>query len=206
MCARCALSWHFWWNTCRTLAQSTHLARRVRSFTTTFAGPFTNDALRNMTFLHRLYISAEDSNVLEGCTFKLVSLAYNFRDDKRFRKFLNSQPGITDIRLENTFDDLCPFDESSLPNLTRIATYSSWLPHLIPGRPVREVTLIHGFYGKQLDLGVFTLSTAPIRKLTIHNTVIYPKTPGPRLAQIFSSLTHLNIYMGWDIVCDFFIY
>src|ERR1700728_143518 len=192
---------------CRTLAQSTHLARRVRSFKTFCDGPFTADALQNMFYLRRLSIDALNSCVLEGCTFKLVSLDCCFDDSELFRKFLNSQPDLIDIVLRSTFVDRCRFDESSLPNLTRITTFSDWLPHLIPGRPVREVKLLSGRSWKSaFDLSIFTLSTAPIRKLTIDNTFLYPTTPGPLLAQIFPSLTHLGIYMGFVIVCDLFIY
>jgi hypothetical protein len=118
---------------CRTLAESTDLARRVRSFRTDHEGRFIADALRNMSSLRRLSISVENFNALEGCTFKLVSLTCEFRDDERFRKFLNSQPGLTDIALYSTFNDSCPFDKSSLPNLTRITTiFHSWLPHTFP--------------------------------------------------------------------------
>jgi hypothetical protein len=192
---------------CRTLAQSTHLARRVRSFNTDFDSPVTADALRNMSSLRYLNIGGIDSYVLEGCTFKLVSLECDFRDNERFRMFLNSQPGITDIDFHSVSDYSCPFDESSLPNLTHITSDSSWLMHLIPGRPVREVILLGIWDGENaFDLSIFTLSTAPIRKLTINHTFLYPTTPGTLLAQIFPSLTHLSIKMGWEIVCDFFIY
>jgi hypothetical protein len=192
---------------CRTLAQSSHLARRVRSFETDFDYPFTANALRNMSSLRYLSIGDIDSYVLEGCTFKLVSLECDFDDNERFRKFLNSQPGITDIKLHSNFDDSRPFDESSLPNLNRIATFPSWLPHLIPGRPVREVELLEDWSEESaFDLSVFTLSTTPIRKLMIDRIFLYPTTPGPLLAQILPSLTHLSIKMGWEIVHDFFIY
>jgi hypothetical protein len=190
---------------CRTLAQSTDLARRVRSCKINCDNRFTADALRNMSSLRRLSIDYENSLILEGCTFKLVSLSCSFRDDKRFRKFLKSQPGITDIKFFSTFDDSCPFDESSLPNLTRITTdYSAWLTHLIPGRPVREVTLLDvGDEDNGIDLSVFTLSTTPIQKLEIETTFLYPTTPGPLMAQIFPSLTHLSVQStDLETVCD----
>src|SRR5277367_5193000 len=98
---------------CRTLAQSTDLARRVRSFITGSDDRITSDALRNMTFLHRLIMGTPDSYVLEGCTFKLVSLDCECDDDEGFRKFINSQPDITDIGLYSAPDDSCPLDESS---------------------------------------------------------------------------------------------
>jgi hypothetical protein len=68
---------------CRTLAQSTDLARQVRSIDIYLNASFTADALRNMSSLRRLSI-CENSDVLEGCTFKLVSLSYSYRDDERF--------------------------------------------------------------------------------------------------------------------------
>ena len=191
---------------CWTLAQSTDLARRVRSCKINCDNRFTADALRNMTSLRRLYISTRDSKVLEGCTFKLVSLDCDFRDDEGFRKFLNSQPGITDIEIFSPFNDSCPFDETSLPNLTQITTFFSWLPHLIPGRPVRELTSLDTWDEENaFDLSVFTLSTAPIQKLDINDTFLYPTIPGPLLAQIFPSLTHLSIYVDYQNVCDLFI-
>jgi hypothetical protein len=189
---------------CRTLAESTDLARRVRSFTSGRDCSYTADALRNMTSLRRLSIYAQNSDVLEGCTFKLVSLSCNFRDDERLRKFLNSQPGLTDIEIHSIFDHSCPFDKSSIPNLTRITAFPSWLRHLIPGRPVRKATLLNNW--SSFDLSVFTLSTSPIRKLTINYIFLYPTTRGPVLAQICPSLTHLSIDTDAHIVCDLFIY
>jgi hypothetical protein len=195
---------------CRTLAQHTHLARRVHAFEADALGkaddgPFTADALRNMSSLRHLVIRGINPCVLEGCTFKLVSLDCDFGDNEGFRKFLNSQPGITDIRLHSAPNDSCPFDESSLPNLTRITTPStSWLPHLVPGRPVREVTLLKfGWYGiVSFDLSVFTLSATPILKFTIDRTLLNLTTPGPLLAQIFPSLTHLSLHTDVKFVCD----
>jgi hypothetical protein len=197
---------------CRTLAQHTHLARRVHAFERdAFGQPddgsITANAFRNMSSLRHLVISGIDPYVLEGCTFKLVSLDCDFDDNEGFRKFLNSQPGITDIVLYSAPNDSCPFDESSLPNLTRITTFPPWLPHLIPGRPVREVTLLDGGHGRLgFDLSVFTLSATPIWKLTIDHTLLNPTTPGPLLAQIFLSLTHLSIHMDSFFVCDLTIY
>jgi hypothetical protein len=160
-----------------------------------------------MSSLRRLTIDGENSYVLEGCTFELVSLKCNFDDDERFREFLNSQPGLTDIKLYSTFNDSCPFDKLSLPNLTRVASFSSWLLHLIPGRPVREVSLLSCWHGKSaFSLSVFTLSTTPIQQLEIHSSILYPRTPGPLVAQIFPSLTHLSIGTGSKTVCDLFIY
>jgi hypothetical protein len=192
---------------CQTLAKSTHLARRVRSFTSGRDYSFAADALRNMSSLRRLCVGGKSSHILEGCTFKLVSLSCDFRDDERFRKFLNSQPGLTDIALFSVPDDSCPFDKSSLPNLTRISTFPSWLRHLIPGRPVREVTVHTDLSDESaFDLSVFTLSTTPTRKLTVQHTFLYPTIPGSLLAQIFPSLIHLSINSGRQFVCDLFIY
>jgi hypothetical protein len=52
-----------------------------------------------------------------------------------------------------------------------------------------------------IDWNFFTLSTAPIRKLTIPQNLIYDK-PAEFLSSVFTSLVHLYIYMkpGLDIM------
>jgi hypothetical protein len=49
-----------------------------------------------------------------------------------------------------------------------------------------------------IDWNFFTLSTAPIRKLTITQSFIYNK-PAEFLASIFPSLVHLSITMIPDL-------
>src|SRR6202035_5034095 len=58
-----------------TLAQSTDLARRVRSFHTSYDHQELATALRNMSSLRRLGCEdfCDDASVLDGCTFKLDS-------------------------------------------------------------------------------------------------------------------------------------
>src|ERR1700728_250739 len=58
----------------QTLAQSTHLARKVRSFDTLFNTDLAM-ALRNMTSLRNLKLPIDfHIDILDGCTFKLDSL------------------------------------------------------------------------------------------------------------------------------------
>jgi len=72
-----------------TLAESTHLARKVRTYNSRFNDPDLASALRNMTSLLRSEISR-----LKECTFKLYSLTCFYPYDKYLRRFLNSQPSI----------------------------------------------------------------------------------------------------------------
>src|ERR1700730_16737110 len=63
----------------QTLAQSTDLARRVRSFRYFGASPELATALRNMSSLCMLNIQASvDAFILDGCTFKLDSFSCDF--------------------------------------------------------------------------------------------------------------------------------
>src|ERR1700730_3857945 len=55
----------------QTLAQSTHLARKVRLFITYYNSSDLAMALRNMTSLRILQLSnAFNADILDGCTFK----------------------------------------------------------------------------------------------------------------------------------------
>jgi hypothetical protein len=186
----------------RTLAQSTDLARRVRSFETMHSSPELATALRNMSSLRRLYLDVfGDASVLDECTFKLDSFTCSFPNSESLQKFLNSQPDITDITLFEECKPLPPVDERCLPNLTRVFARPSWLGALIPGRPVREVSVFYtsGFYST--NLGFFTLSTTPIQRLKIYYDRLYPK-PVSLLVSIFSSLIHLELNafdMEWTV-------
>src|ERR1700733_2383747 len=90
---------------CWTLSTSPHLARRVRlfSFATTdaisrldaapvnYVNAHLSTALRNMTSLRKLSLFiGGDSDILDGCTFKLEALYGDFAHGESFRKFLNS--------------------------------------------------------------------------------------------------------------------
>src|ERR1700721_2933049 len=82
----------------QTLAKSTDLARRVRSFKTIHSPPELATALRNMSSLRRLdLLGSGDVSILDGCTFKLDSFVCDFPYSKSLQKFLNSQPGLPDI-------------------------------------------------------------------------------------------------------------
>src|ERR1700730_17764429 len=57
-----------------TLAQSTDLARRVRSFVVAFSSPELATALKNTSSLRMLSLTrVDDVSILDGCTFKLDS-------------------------------------------------------------------------------------------------------------------------------------
>jgi hypothetical protein len=175
----------------QTLAQSTDLARRVRSFYYFGSCPELAMALRNMSSLRKLNLRAGD--VLDGCTFKLYSFSFSLRHTESIQIFLTSQPTLTNLTIWGDREPLPPFDERCLPNLTRVEANSSLLRALIPGRPVREVTMISSSGIDSTDLSFFTLSTTPIQKLWIHFEMVYPK-PVPLLVSIFPSLVYLEFY------------
>ena len=181
-------------NVCQTLARSTHLAKRVRSFEIYYEHPSLEEALRNMSSLRRLCLyfnDPESPTLLEGCTFKLDSLSVSLPFDESLRKFLYGQPSLTFVSFAYPLESESPFEETFLPNLTRVAADSSWLSQLIPGRPVSEVTLIN-LFPVWSHFTSFTLSTAPIWKLEINDRFLCSGTLAP-LAPIFPSLTHLTL-------------
>jgi F-box domain len=185
----------------QTLATSTDLARRVRSFETTCLPPELATALRNMSSLRSLdlYGIGDDASILDGCTFKLETFSCDFPYSESLQKFLNSQPSITHVILYTNDEPLPPFDERCLPNLTRIEAIHSLLRILIPGRPVREAVVTSPLDIHPIDLSFFTLSTTPIQKLWIYYDMLYPK-PVSLLVSIFSSLVHLEVdasYVEW---------
>jgi F-box domain len=182
----------------QTLARSTHLARRVRSFVTYINHPELAEALQNMTSLRNLSFldSRVDSTCLDGCTFKLDSFTVCSYDES-LRKFLHSQPSLTTVNFCVPSPNVPEFETTCLPNLTHVTAWFNWLPNIIPGRPVSEV-ISRGFSRRRASVDVlsfFTLSTAPILKLTIDYSDLYP-IPGPTLASIFSSLTHLTMIIA----------
>jgi F-box domain len=188
----------------QTLAQSTDLARRVRSFHTSVYHPELPTALRNMSSLRRLNLeySISDVSILDGCTFKLDSFHTDFPYSESLQKFLNSQPSLTKFMIYNSTGHPPPLEETFLPNLTRVIAEPCWVRMLIPGRPVR-VVMVFEHWGEEdtIDFSIFTLSTAPIRKLQITYSLLYP-TPGSHLASIFPSLELLSIDaygMNWAV-------
>jgi F-box domain len=180
----------------QTLAQSTDLARRVRSFTIAYEGPELATALRNMPSLRSLDLG-NDLSILDGCTFKLESLTCHLPYSESLQQFLTSQPSITHVGFLRDYKPMPPFDERCLPNLNRVSANPSLLRILIPGRPVREVA-IHAYSSiDSTDWGFFTLSTTPIQKLHIRFDILYPK-PVSLLVSTFPSLVHLAV-IAWDV-------
>jgi hypothetical protein len=192
---------------CQTLARSTHLARRVRSFDISkfelyklVYEPELSTSFQNMIFLRslRLCYFTNAFSFLGGCNFKLVLFACDYFDPKPFHQFLLSQSSLTNVGLGifTEIDDSPYFEATLLPNVTRVTTNFSWLSQIIPNRPVNEVNCIGCTESADsVDLIFFTRSKAPIQKLIINYTYLYPKS-GQLLASIFPSLTHLNIDVG----------
>jgi hypothetical protein len=186
----------------QTLAKSTDLARRVRSFGTKHAPPELATALQNMSSLRSLdFMCINDISILDGRTFKLDSFTCDCPHTELLQRFLYSQPSITHITLYKKCQPFPPFDERCLPNLTRVMAKPSWLSRLIPGRPVRSVTVLHSRHADNNDSSFFTLSTAPIQKLATPSDFLFPKH-GSLLASLFPSLVHLTLvfYSRTDFV------
>jgi hypothetical protein len=136
----------------QTLAQSTYLAKRVHSFKITnyekkaikklCDNPELWISFQNMTYLRSLHLDYFTGrfSALRRCTFKLASFCCRRFYFKPLRRFLISQPSLTDVELGILMDSgNFKFGPTVLPNLTRLATFSPWLPQLIPNRPVNEV-------------------------------------------------------------------
>jgi hypothetical protein len=98
-----------------TLAQSTDLARRVRSFQHYDTFPELATALRNLSSLRSLDLSGIGDeytiHILDGCTFKLDSFETIFPNSESLQKFLNSQPSLTSLTIWADYEPLPPFDE-----------------------------------------------------------------------------------------------
>jgi hypothetical protein len=182
----------------RTLAQSTDLARRVRSFECPRLDSTSElaTALNNMSLLRTLSLGSlvyGNASFLDGCTFKLESFQSGSFNYRSLRDFLNIQSSIIDVQFTWKLDNSVPFEDTCLPNLTQVVAYPSLLRILIPGRPVRSVIVYHSLYASNdCELSFFTLSTAPIQKLTIPCPFLFPK-PGSLLVSLFPSLVHLTL-------------
>jgi hypothetical protein len=189
-----------------TLAQLTHLAKKVRSFGTRVYSDCLPMALRNMTSLRILKLpTTYETDVLDGCTFKLDSFecTYLAPYEESFKKFLSSQPSLKCVTLpipttsfslegKRSAEDIMN-DWTCLPNLTRIDATFFWLPYLIPGRPLNEVIIAGSTPNKRsIDWSFFALSTTPIQKLTIDYSFLY-STPIHLLASFLPSLTHFTL-------------
>jgi hypothetical protein len=178
----------------QTLAQSTHLARKVRSFDSRYEEPVLALALRNMTSLRILKLRTTFlMDILDGCTFKLDTFECDFVHDRNgsYQRFLNSQPSLKYVKFPMRFDTT--LEATCLPNLTRINAWFPWLPNLIPGRPLNEV-ISDGYIANEdsIDLSFFALSTTPIQKLMIDYSYLY-STPAHLLASFLPSLTHFKL-------------
>jgi hypothetical protein len=192
----------------QTLSQSTHLAERVLSiYGVSLQWSFVETivkALRNMTSLRHLHLSNSYSDVLDGCTFRLHSFycLHSDCDSESLRNFLRNQTSLTDITCLN-IDPSVSIEATSLPNLTQVASSLYSVSHLIPGRPVSDVNIVASSIKNSADLSFFTLSTAPLQKLTINYSYLYPKS-GELLASNFPSLKDLKMvisFRGTHPVC-----
>ena len=203
----------------KTLARSTHLAKRVRSVIINFFGSsmliIVAKALRNMSSLRSLkFLPSSNYNVLDGCTFKLHSFSciHVGGDSESFRNFLRNQTFLTDIAILGHVSS-CPIEATSLPNITRVTSESiDWASRIIPGRSVSEDNITGSKFEDSADLSFFTRSTAPVQKLTIRSSYLYPKS-GELLASIFSSLadltmttSHRNIFASQPVRVSFFFF
>jgi hypothetical protein len=185
----------------QTLAQSTDLAKRVRSFESYYYQPSReiSIALKNMTSLRHLDLfNAYHAIILDGCTFQLDSFRCSFYYREPLHKFLTSQPSLTYVEFLSGLAVSIPFEQTLLPNLTRIKASYEWLPGLIPGRPVRSIITFksdftYGPVDADFDLSFFALSTGPLLKLSIPFKSLYPK-PASLLISTFPFLTHLMLY------------
>jgi hypothetical protein len=187
---------------CQTLSESTHLAKRVRSFeiiNCDYMDQLRNKqvlrkSLQSMTHLRNLRVDDPNYPILDGCTFKLDSFSTDdFYSHEALYRFLCSQPSLTDVKFGKFGDNYVSEWGPCLPNLTRITTHFSCIPHIIRNRPVKAVILYGSLSrSKPIDLSFFTLSTAPIQKLSINRTYLH-SVPLQLLASIFPSLTHLTL-------------
>jgi len=144
-------------------------------------------SLRILKLWGELYLS-----MLDGCTFELDSFECAYLGDcSAFPKFLDTQPSLKYVNFGSTISS--SLEATCLPNLTWVNATLSWLPYLIPGRPVNEVITFGGtLYNDSIDLSFFALSTTPIQKLTIDYSHL-SLTPGHLLASFLPSLTHFTL-------------
>jgi F-box domain len=182
------------------LARSTDLAKRVRSFDSLSPHPLRelSVALKNMTSLRHLgLIRVYDATVLDQCTFQLDTFDCWFYYCEPLRKFLDSQPSLTYVNFHKGLEDLISFEQTMLPNLTRVAASLEWFPTLIPGRPIRlidthEPDFDYEHVDPNFDTSFFALSTGPLQKLSIPFFLLYLK-PASLLLSTFPFLTHLEL-------------
>jgi len=184
---------------CRTLVKSSHLARRVRTFSLYAHEEELAKVLRNLTSLRSLALRDEGSvsNLMDGCTFKLESLSCFYDIDESLHKFLCSQPGLTTLRFFAIDMKIPELETTCLPNLTHLTAWFPHIPNFIRGRPVNDLTVMGIESMVDVDFGdhdfdYSVLSSAPIHKLWISYEFLFP-TPAPILASITPSLVHLSL-------------
>jgi hypothetical protein len=194
---------------CETLSQSPHLARCVRSFSVRIYEKFEPFGMRIAEMLEflpslrhlGLNIYRDFTHQLNGRTFSFKLESFTFYScDTRIQNFLKSQPSLTTVNISfqptsKIFDSpRLELERKCLPNLTRVTTEFTDAEEFIRGRPVSEITCIGppiDFHNATLDF--FSLSTAPIRKLTIDfEYLCYGAKPG-QLGELFPSLAHLTL-------------
>jgi hypothetical protein len=191
---------------CETLSQSPHLARCVRSLsvrvfeTSNRFQTMIAETLEFLPSLRHLGLSVyfNFTRLLNGRTFsfKLESFSFNLSYDTHLRNFLNSQPSLTtvDIRFNQQYSPRTESERKCLPNLTRATTYFIDAEEIIRGRPVSEITCIgEPNVERDITLDFFSLSTAPIRKLTIDYGFLYQGAKPRQLRALFPSLAHLTL-------------
>jgi hypothetical protein len=157
-------------------------------------------ALKNMTSLRHLGLfHVDDATVLDGCAFQLDVFDCSFYYSEPLRKFLASQPSLTYVNFRSGLNVSIPFEQTLLPNLTRVIAHPEWLPMLIPGRPVRSIDThypdfsYHHVNTEDIDSSFFALSTGPLLELGIPIFWLYPK-PASHFISIFPFLKHLTLY------------
>jgi F-box domain len=193
------------------LARSTDLAKRVRSFKSYSAQPSRelSMALKNMSSLHHLnLIHAYDATILDECTFQLDTFQCSFYYSEPLRRFLANQPSLTYVHFFSGLDDSIPFEQTLLPNLTRVRAHPEWLPTLIPGRPVSSIVMYGHNYTHDADdfnLSFLALSTGPLLKLNIPFNSLYPK-PASFLTSTFLMYLVLSYTGGFSLVRKTFFY
>ena len=187
----------------QTLAQSTDLAKRVRSFDSHSSHPTQelSVALKNMSSLRHLDLfKNHDATILDGCTFQLVSFGCLFSYSEPLRKFLTSQPSLTYVEFLSGLYVSIPFEQTLLPNLTQVMASYEWLPSLIPGRHVRSIITYpsenpYKPVCADSDLSLFALSAGPLQKLSVPFNFLYPKSAS-LLISTFPLLMHLVLSYG----------
>jgi hypothetical protein len=192
---------------CRTLVKSSHLARRVRSFSLYDHDEELAIVLRNMTSLRSLALTdgGSVSNLMDGCAFKLEYLFCHYDFDESLHKFLCSQPGLTTLDYSALYRNVPELETTCLPNLTRVTAWFPHIPNLIRGRPVSDVTVMgdkSSFNFADCDFDYSVLSAAPIGKLSISYDLLF-QTPAPIIASIPPSLVDFTVDIHEHVMRSF---